>query len=321
MSTKTPARTRKPTKTTRKLAPAAGKPARPVKRTSVPAPKPAGEARPVLKAKVLDKPAGMPAPKPARRTAVTSARRPAAKQERLLMSVPHTLAIDVGGSGIKASVLDEQGSLLAERVRVETPSPCPPAAALEAIDRLVTQLPPFHRISVGFPGVVRGGVVMTAINLGPQTWPGFNLAEALESRFGVPARVINDADMQGFGAIEGRGIEFVMTLGTGVGTAIFWNGRLAPHLEIAHHPLANGKTYEEFIGNAARKEIGNKKWNQRVASVIPTLRHLINFDRLHLGGGNAKKLTIPLDPDSRVVSNQAGITGGVALWKDASAQV
>lgn len=315
MRTKTSAPVRKPARSTAKPSPAAKKPSQSVKRAAKPQ---KGPARPLGKAP----PTPLAARKPVREApAGARFRRAKSAHERLLVTVPYTLAIDVGGSGIKASVLDEQGGLLAERVRVETPLPCPPTAALAAIDQLVAQLPPFHRISVGFPGVVRGGVVMTAINLGPETWPGFNLAEALENRFGVPARVINDADMQGFGAIEGQGIEFVMTLGTGVGTALFWNGRLAPHLEIAHHPLANGKSYEEFIGNAARKEVGNKKWNQRVASVIPTLRHLINFDRLHIGGGNAKKLTLALDADTRIVSNQAGITGGVALWKDASAQV
>ena len=315
MRTKTSAPVRKPARSTVKPAPPAKRPSRSVK---LAAPSAKASARPLRKGPSVPRAARTPVRKA---PAATRSRRAPAAHERLLVTAPYTLAIDVGGSGIKASVLDEQGGLLAERVRVETPSPCPPPAALAAIDQLVAQLPPFHRISVGFPGVVRGGVVMTAINLGPETWPGFNLAEALECRFGVPARVINDADMQGFGAIEGHGIEFVMTLGTGVGTALFWNGRLAPHLEIAHHPLANGKTYEEFIGNAARKEVGNKKWNQRVASVIPTLRHLINFDRLHIGGGNAKKLAIALEADTRLVSNQAGITGGVALWKDASAQV
>ncbi|MBI2943035.1 MAG: ROK family protein [Candidatus Wallbacteria bacterium] len=226
-----------------------------------------------------------------------------------------TLAIDIGGSGIKASVLDDSGQMLTERVRVETPKPCPPQVAVEAISGLVASLPSFDRISVGFPGVVRHGRVLTAVNLGDEDWRGFDLANALEETLRKPARLLNDADMQGFAAIEGKGVELVVTLGTGVGTAIFEDGRLGPHLEIAHHILWKGKTYEEYVGNAARQAVGNKKWNNRLKRVIRSLRRLTYFDKLHLGGGNAKKVTIELDPDVRIVSNTAGILGGIALWR------
>lgn len=228
----------------------------------------------------------------------------------------HTLAIDVGGTGLKASVLDEKGRMTADRVRVETPVGASPAVIVNTLVKLVGQLPPFDRISVGFPGVVRDGRVYTAPNLGNKGWRGFDLAGALHKRLGKPIRIINDADMQGLGAIRGKGIEMVVTLGTGFGTGLYWDGRIAPHLEIAHHPFRKGEDYDQQLGDRARKEIGNKKWNRRVKDAIDTLRRLVNFDRLYIGGGNAKRVAFKLDPDTVVCDNKAGIEGGIALWKE-----
>lgn len=100
-----------------------------------------------------------------------------------------TLCIDVGGTGLKASVLDDKGAMLADRVRVETPRPCDPKTLVDALVALVRPLPRFHRVSVGFPGVIRGGVVVTAPNLGTERFAGFDLARALERRLGAPVRV------------------------------------------------------------------------------------------------------------------------------------
>lgn len=227
-----------------------------------------------------------------------------------------TLAIDIGGTGLKASVLDEAGQMLHDRVRVETPVGAPPEVIVEELARLVEPLPPFDRISVGFPGVVRDGRVLTAPNLQHPGWQGFELAKALEARLGKPTRLCNDADMQGLAAIAGKGVELVITLGTGFGTALYLDGRLAPHLELAHHPFRKGETYEEQLGNAARKKVGNKKWNKRIQKAIGTLRKLVHFDHLYIGGGNAKKITFTPDPDVTLISNEAGIRGGIALWKD-----
>src|SRR5439155_10779452 len=130
-----------------------------------------------------------------------------------------TLAIDVGGTGLKASVLDARGQMLADPVRVETPYPCPPSVLVEALVQLVKPLPAFDRVSVGFPGVVRHGEVITAPHFGNAVWRGFAFAEALAARFATPVRLLNDADMQGLAVIKGAGIELVVTLGTGIGTA------------------------------------------------------------------------------------------------------
>ena len=117
-------------------------------------------------------------------------------------------------------------------------------------------------MSVGFPGYVRDGRVLTAPNLGTEVLAGFDLQSALAQHWGKPVRVLNDADVQGFGAIEGHGVEMVLTLGTGAGTAIFRDGEIMPHLELAHHPVSGNKTYDEYIGNAARKKKGKKALEQ-----------------------------------------------------------
>ncbi len=228
---------------------------------------------------------------------------------------PRTLAIDIGGSGLKAIVLDAGGQPTGDRVRVPTRVGAPPDALVTALVELVAPLGAYDRVSAGFPGVVRDGVVRTAPNLGNAKWQGFDLASALARRLGRPARVLNDADVQGLAVITGRGVELVLTLGTGMGSALFQDGRLAPHLELSQHPFRGGKTYDEYVGEAARKRVGNTKWNRRVRRVVDVLDTLINYDMLHLGGGNAKRIDFTLGPRMRVVDNSAGLLGGIALWR------
>jgi polyphosphate glucokinase len=226
-----------------------------------------------------------------------------------------TLVVDIGGSGIKALVLDSSGRPLTARSRMITPSPPMPTNVLKVIQRLAAKHARFDRISVGFPGVVRNGITETAPNLTKQ-WAGFALAENLEAKLGKPVRIANDADVQGFGAISGRGVELMITLGTGFGSALFVDGKLVPNLEVAHHPFLRGKTYEDLLGNAARKKVGNKKWNRRLGKAIEALRHLFNYDYLYIGGGNGKKVRLKLPQNVRLVANVAGLLGGIALWKE-----
>jgi predicted TIM-barrel fold metal-dependent hydrolase/predicted NBD/HSP70 family sugar kinase len=231
------------------------------------------------------------------------------------MDDPRTLAVDIGGTGIKLALLDRSGQIVGERVRVPTPpTPVAPDMLVAAIDGATPGLGPFDRASVGFPGAVRDGRVLTAPNLGTELWADFDLQTALAERWKKPVRVMNDADVQGFGAIQGEGVEMVLTLGTGAGTSIFNHGRIMPHLELAHHPVHGNKTYDEFIGNAALQKIGKKKWNKRVERVVEILRHLVNFDHLYIGGGNARRVDFALPADVTIVANTDGLTGGIALW-------
>lgn len=226
-----------------------------------------------------------------------------------------TLTVDIGGSGVKAMILDEAGKSLTERSRVETPQPPKPDAVIDAIAQLATKQGDFDRVSVGFPGVVRGGITETAVNLDPD-WIKFDLATVLSQRLGKPVRVANDADMQGLGAISGKGVELVITLGTGFGSALFLDGKLVPNLEMGHHEFRKGETYEEQLGRAALDKAGEKKWNNRLEKAIASLEHLFNYDYLYIGGGEAKKVTLQLPSNVKIVPNISGLLGGIALWKN-----
>ncbi len=226
-----------------------------------------------------------------------------------------TLAIDVGGSGLKASLLDEHGEMVSQRVRVETPHPCPPQVMIDTLARLVEPLGSFDRVSVGFPGVIRKGKVITAYNLGQSDWENFDLREALATKLARPVQVKNDADVQGLGAIRGVGVEMVITLGTGLGSALFDDGWIAPHIELAHHPFRKGQTYEDQLGEKAIEHAGRKQWKRRVKKAIKTLRRLTNFDRLYIGGGNARLIDFKLPADVEIISNDVGMRGGIWLWR------
>jgi polyphosphate glucokinase len=120
--------------------------------------------------------------------------------------------------------------------------------------------------------------------------------------------------VQGLGVIARRGLECVITLGTGIGFALFEAGRPAPHLELSQHPVHNGLTYDKYIGNAALHGVGRRRWNRRVRKAIGHIITLTSCDTLYIGGGNAKHLQLDLPANVRIVSNEAGITGGIRLW-------
>jgi len=230
---------------------------------------------------------------------------------------PRTLAIDIGGPHVKASVLDATGKMLAPEMLEPTPHPTTPRALLGAIARLAEQLPPFERISAGFPGYVKRNVVYTAPNLGTEHWRGFALAEALTARFGKPARILNDADVQGLGVISGTGFECVLTLGTGIGSSFFYNGRLLPHLELGQHPLRHNLTYDRYLGDAVRRGKGRAKWNKRLKKALGIVATLVNYDTLYLGGGNTNRIDFKLPKNVKRAANVNGITGGIHLWDPA----
>jgi polyphosphate glucokinase len=246
-----------------------------------------------------------------------SAKRGNKKAKRSSAARPHTLAIDIGGSHVKASVLDASGKMIAAEVYEPTSHPMTPRALLGTVARLADQLPAFDRISAGFPGYVKRNVVYTAPNLGTEHWREFGLADALAARFGKPARILNDADVQGLGVIAGKGFECVLTLGTGIGSSFFYNGRLLPHLELGQHPVCRNLTYDRYIGDGVRRRKGRKKWNKRLEKALMVVTTLVNYDMLYLGGGNAQRIDFKLPRNVKLVANIYGITGGVHLWKPA----
>jgi polyphosphate glucokinase len=230
---------------------------------------------------------------------------------------PGILGIDIGGTHLKAAVVDAHGKLLCDKHVVATPYPCPPAVMMKALIALAADMPAYDRISIGFPGVVRDGKVLTAPHYGTEKWAGFPLAAELSRRLGGhPARLINDAEMQGLYVIKGRGLELVLTLGTGAGTALFRDGELMPHMELAHHPIHEDKTYNEYIGDKALKKIGRKRWNKRVQKTISILHALLFYDHLFIGGGNSRHIEGKLPNTITLVSNDAGIEGGAFLWRE-----
>ncbi|PWD50445.1 hypothetical protein C8046_07085 [Serinibacter arcticus] len=242
-----------------------------------------------------------------------------------------TLAVDCGGGGLKASVLDASGTMHAPAVRRPTPYPLPPERLLDEIAALAAGLPPADRVTVGMPGMVRHGVVVATPHYvtrsGPRTrvvpellqaWSGFDMEAAVRARLGIPAIVLNDAEVHGCGVVSGTGLEFVLTLGTGLGNAIFHGGRLAPHLELSQAPVRWGLTYDAYIGEHERLRLGDAHWSRRVRRVVDALSPVLAWDRLYLGGGNSRRVTPAvlekLGDTVVVVPNSAGIVGGVRAW-------
>lgn len=243
-----------------------------------------------------------------------------------------TLAIDCGGGGIKASVLDEAGTMRAQPTRVPTPYPLPTSLFVKTLTELAESLPRATRATVGLPGMIRHGVVISTPHYvtrsGPRTrvipelvddWFGFDAQTALESALGMPTIVVNDAEMHGAGVVAGQGLELVMTLGTGLGCAIFDGGHLAPHLELSQAPVRWGLSYDTYIGEHERRRLGDALWSRRVVRVVEGLRPVFLWDRLYLGGGNSRHITpvvlSKLGDDVVIVPNAAALVGGARVWQ------
>ncbi len=225
------------------------------------------------------------------------------------------LAIDIGGSHIKTILLDGEGNVLGERKRLPTPNPATPDAVLAVIKELASQSEHFDKAAAGFPGFIKDGVVKTAPNLGTEYWAETNLQEKLIQLLNVPVIAVNDADFQGAGLVQGNGLEMVLTLGTGFGTALTHNGKLLPHLEVSQHPVTKKKNYDQYIGEAALQEKGEKKWNERMEKVLKIIKTVFNYDTLYISGGNAELLNFKLDENIHIKTNKDGFLGAVNLWK------
>lgn len=232
-----------------------------------------------------------------------------------------TLTIDVGGSSIKAAILPENATAISWRSQIPTPHPATPNAIVSALIDLIATMGDYDRLAIGFPSVVEKGVTRGAINLHPD-WDGFPLAQVLHEHLEKPIKIANDADVQGCGAIAGQGVELVITLGTGFGSSLFLNGKLLPNLELGQHIWRDRDTYEDLLGQAALNQVGVQVWNTRLSEAIATLYKLFNYDKIYIGGGNARLVTLDLSKELlnnlvdkvTISSNDLGLIGGLALW-------
>ncbi|MEO8725035.1 MAG: ROK family protein [Acidobacteriaceae bacterium] len=225
------------------------------------------------------------------------------------------LCFDIGGSGLKAMLMNVNGEAASERIRIATPDPPSPDAVLRGLRELAANFDGYAYVSCGFPGVIKKGIVHTAHNLDPE-WQGYDLLTALKKLLGVHVRVANDAAVQGMGAIRGRGLELCLTLGTGMGSSLFIDGVLVPGLELGHHPFRKGKTYEDYLGSQGLKRIGKRTWNKRLEQAVATAERLFNYDHLYIGGGNNRLIKFPLPANATLIENLDGLKGGAALWRD-----
>ncbi|MDC4233594.1 ROK family protein [Actinomyces sp. B33] len=248
------------------------------------------------------------------------------------MTEEMTLAVDCGGGGIKASVVDERGTMIAPARRTPTPYPLPPELLVSTIVGLAARLPRATRATVGMPGMIRHGIVVATPHYitkdGPRSrvlpdlvdqWKRFDMRRALDNALAIPVKVLNDAEVAGAGVITGTGLEMIVTLGTGLGNAVFDGGTLAPHVEVSQGFVRWGLTYDDYIGEHERLRLGDSHWSRRVRRVVDGLRAMYMWDRLYLGGGNSHRIT-PLQrgrlgDDVVIVPNDAGIIGGVRAWE------
>ncbi len=248
------------------------------------------------------------------------------------MAEEMTLAVDCGGGGIKASVVDGRGTLIAPARRTPTPYPLPPELLVKTVVDLAAALPPATRVTMGVPGMIRHGVVITTPHYitrdGPRSkvlpelveaWAHFDMRREIRDALGLPTVVLNDAEVAGAGVITGTGLEMIITLGTGLGNAVFDGGVLSPHVEVSQGFVRWGLTYDDYIGEHERLRLGDGHWSRRVRRIVEGLRPMYLWDRLFLGGGNSKRITAStlsrIGDEIVVVPNDAGLIGGVRSWE------
>jgi polyphosphate glucokinase len=212
------------------------------------------------------------------------------------------LAIDVGGTHVKIRVSGRR-----ETREFESGPAMTPRRMVARVRELAGDLK-YDVISIGYPGVVvHGKIVTEPFNLG-RGWVGFDFRKA----FGRPTQLMNDAAMQAIGSYEGGRMLF-LGLGTGLGSALVVDGTVAP-MELAHLPYKRGRTYEDYVGDRGRRRLGAKKWRRTVADVVEQLSKALEADYVVLGGGNARKLK-KLPKNARLGNNEFAFLGGYRVWR------
>ncbi|MBN1950469.1 MAG: ROK family protein [Bacteroidales bacterium] len=240
------------------------------------------------------------------------------------MKFRNVLGIDFGGSGIKGAPVDtKEGVLLAERYRIPTPNPANPENVIQVIKKIANSFKWDGPIGIAFPAVVQNGIVKTASNI-DQSWIGMNAAKMVRQATGLPALVVNDADAAGmaemkFGAGKGmNGLVLLVTVGTGIGTVLFSQGKLVPNSELGHIYLPSGREAEEFASDATRKKenLEWNEWGQRFNVYLKEMERLFWPELIIIGGGVSKKKQLfinELDLHTKLTiasaKNEAGIIG------------
>lgn len=241
------------------------------------------------------------------------------------------LGIDIGGSGIKGAPVNvKKGVLAAERYRIPTPQPSTPDAIGDTVAEIASHFDWKGPIGCTFPAVIKKGVIYTAANV-DKSWIGVNGRKLLRKKTSCPVLLLNDADAAGIAEMEygagrlqkGKGVIFLLTFGTGIGSAVFVNGSLLPNTELGHMEM-NGMEAEHYASDLTRKE-ENLDWNEwagRVNEYLDLLEALFSPDLFVLGGGVSKKHQkfLPLlRTQARVVPaqllNEAGIVGAALAAK------
>lgn len=242
------------------------------------------------------------------------------------------LGVDIGGSGIKGGIVNtETGALISDRFRVDTPIPAKPDPIAESIGTIATHFNWQGKIGSGFPGVVRHGVVLTAVNLHNKSWIGTNIDDLFSKKTGLPVKVINDADAAGLaemrlGAGKGRekGVVLMLTLGTGIGSAIFVNGQLLPNTELGHLEM-DGKDAEKRTSAAVKqdKKLSWEEWGARLNNYMKYVVSLIYPDLIIVGGGVSNKfdqyqkyLQVGAEIVPAKFLNNAGIIGAALVAEE-----
>lgn len=236
----------------------------------------------------------------------------------------NVLGIDIGGSGIKAAIVHtENGELMSERYRVDTPKPATPNAVAEVIKHIVAYFNWQGPVGSTFPTIVKKGQCMHPGNLG-DAWVGIQIDDLFSKRSGAPFYVSNDADLAGLAEMalgagkDKMGKVFVITIGTGIGSGMFFNGKLIPNLELGRIYHTNGKIVERHVADSARKreDLSLKKWAKRFDKFLHHVALVHSPGLFILGGGISKKyekfqeyLTVDIPIEVAHFKNNAGIIG------------
>ena len=240
------------------------------------------------------------------------------------------LGIDVGGTGLKAAPVNiTTGELLHERVRALTPQPATPEAVVEKLAELAAQFDWKGPIGVGFPSIMKNGVALTAANI-DKSWLGTNVEELIEGKISGPVNVINDADAAGLAEMShglgkgNNGVVILITIGTGIGSAVFSEGKLIPNSELGHIFMPNGVKAEKYCSNVVRKNLDLtwEEWGKRFNEYLEYLERLYTPDLFILGGGASKKFdkyehcfTVDADVKPAELLNAAGCIGAAMALK------